>query len=141
MSNLSVFGLIMSGYSAYLNNIYMSGTIQQIENAALRIQAETDGDGFLDFGEDATWAFRVWKGYYEDVTEQVTRWTIERDSGDPVEDAAWANKTKVRNFNGTIVIAFKANDNDLATAVNVISTLFTVTAWIGTRSVQRQIIV
>lgn len=32
LSNLSVFGLSMTGYSAYLNNIYMSGVISQIEN-------------------------------------------------------------------------------------------------------------
>lgn len=29
LSNLSVFGINMTGYSAYLNNIYMSGVIQQ----------------------------------------------------------------------------------------------------------------
>ena len=29
LSNLSVFGIEMRGYSAYLNNIYMSGVIQQ----------------------------------------------------------------------------------------------------------------
>ena len=139
LSNLSVFGMDMTGYSCYLNNIYMSGTIQQIENAALRISSETDGDGFLDWGEDALWTFQVWKGYYEDVTEQVTRWSITRDSGDAAEDAAWLNKAKVRNFNGSITIAFKQNDNDLASMVSTVSTLFTVTAWIGTRSVQRQI--
>lgn len=31
LTNLSVFGLTMTGYSAYLNNIYMSGTIQQFD--------------------------------------------------------------------------------------------------------------
>ena len=31
LSNLSVFGLKMDGYSAYLKNIYMSGTIKQFE--------------------------------------------------------------------------------------------------------------
>ena len=142
LSNLDVFGLNMSGYSCYLNNIYMSGTIQQIENAALRISSETDGDGFLDWGEDSTWVFHVWKGgYLEDITDQVTRWSITRDSGYPAEDAAWLNKAKVRNFNGTITIAFKADDNDLASLSSTISTLFTVTAWVGTRSVQRQYLI
>lgn len=34
LTNLSVHGLSMSGYSAYLNNIYMSGTIQQQSDGA-----------------------------------------------------------------------------------------------------------
>ena len=32
LSNLSIFGLRMDGYSAYLNNIYMSGTIEQLRS-------------------------------------------------------------------------------------------------------------
>lgn len=34
LSNLAVFGLNMEGYSAYLNNIYMSGTIEQFDGIA-----------------------------------------------------------------------------------------------------------
>lgn len=139
LSNLSVFGLSMTGYSAYLRNIYMSGTIQQIEDAALRIEAENDGDGFLDFGEETTFTFHVWRGYYKDITDDVVRWSITRDSGDTAEDAAWANKSKVRNFNGSITLAFKSDDNDLASVSTALSTLFTITAWIGSSSVQRQI--
>ncbi len=53
LSNLAVFGLDMDGYSAYLNNIYMSGTIEQFVsytpnlmiNTQERIDADFDSSG------------------------------------------------------------------------------------------------
>jgi hypothetical protein len=79
---------------------------------------------------------RVWKGRYEDVTDQVTLWQIVRDSGDAAADAAWQNKTKVQEFAGSIVISFTAQDNDLSTVASVLSTLFTITAYINSQSAQ-----
>lgn len=136
LSNLNIFGLQMSGYSAYLNNIYMSGTIQQFEELPLRIEIDTNGDNFLAYGETMTVTCRVWKGMYEDVTDQVTLWQIVRDSGDAAADAAWQNKTKVQEFAGSIVISFTAQDNDLSTVASVLSTLFTITAYINSQSAQ-----
>ena len=135
LSNLNVFGLQMSGYSAYLNNIYMSGTIQQIEELPLRMEIDTNGDSFLAYGETMTVTCRVWKGY-EDKTEEVSLWRIVRDSGDAAADAAWLNKAKVQEFDGTIIISFTAQDNDLSTAPGVLSTLFTVTAYISSQAAQ-----
>ena len=40
----------MEGYSAYLNNIYMTGVIEQLENYPARIEIDTQGDNFLAFG-------------------------------------------------------------------------------------------
>jgi len=128
LSNLDVFGMQMSGYSAYLNNIYMSGTIEQFEQAPLRLDIDTNGDSFLAWGEQLHVSARLWKGYYEDLTEQVSSWSIVRDSGDAADDAAWLLKPKVQNFAGEIDIAFKQNDNDLGSNANIVSILFTITA-------------
>lgn len=36
LSNLNIFGLNMTGYSAYLNNIYMTGTIEQLQDGKIK---------------------------------------------------------------------------------------------------------
>ncbi len=127
LSNLNVFGLNMEGYSAYLNNIYMSGTIKQFEDLSIRLDVNTDGDPFIAWGETKHISCQVWRGY-EDVTSQITSWTIVRDSGDPASDAAWLLKDKVKNFSGEFDICFNADESDIATNENTISTLFTITA-------------
>ena len=142
LSNLSVLGLTgMTGYSAYLNNIYMSGVIEQIEDMDLRMEIDTDGDNFLAWGETLHLTCRVWRGgFFEEVTDDIVTWTITRDSGDAVEDAAWALKQKVQNFDGEIDICFNTTENDLGTGSNIVSTLFIVTAsLLGGESAQAEI--
>lgn len=141
LSNLSTYGLNMTGYSAYLHNIYMSGTIQQFDEADLRLEIEHDNDNFLAYGETIHLKCSVWKGYYEDVTSQVKSWSIKRDSGDATDDAAWLLKDKVKNFTGEIDIAFTANENDLGNQATSVSTLFTVTANLQGSSVETNIII
>ena len=122
LSNLSVFGMNMEGYSAYLNNIYMTGVIEQLENYPARIEIDTQGDNFLAFGETMDITCRVFKGW-SDITDTVTKWRITRDSGDTADDEAWAIKNK--NFAGNITLAYEdLGDN----AITSVSTLFTVTA-------------
>lgn len=130
LSNLSVLGMTgMTGYSAYLNNIYMSGTIEQIEDMDLRLEIDTNGDNFLAWGESLQLHCRVWRGgYFEEVTDEITSWSITRDSGDAADDAAWALKQKVQNFDGDIEICFNSTENDLGGGANTVSTLFTITA-------------
>ena len=129
LTNLSVLGFEgMSGYSAYLNNIYMSGTIQQLNELDLRMEIDTNGDNFLAYGEELEVTVRVWRGFYEDVTEDVQTWSITRDSGDAADDAAWALKEKVRNFDGSITLCYTAAENDLGGNANTVSTLFIIRA-------------
>jgi hypothetical protein len=128
LSNLSDYGLAMTGYGGYLHNIYMSGTIQQFEEAELRLEIDHEGDNFLAFGETLHLKCRLWKGYYEDITDQVVTWSIKRDSGDATDDAAWLLKDKVKNFSGEIDISFTAEENDLGTLATNVSTLFTIVA-------------
>ena len=125
LSNLSVFGLNMSGYSAYLNNIYMSGVIEQFELLPYRMEIDTEGCDTLAYGESLTATCSVWKGW-DDVTADVVSWSIVRDSGDALADAAWNLSSKAINFRGTIVIEHTANHSDLGTIG--VSTLFTMTA-------------
>lgn len=140
LSNLSVLGISgMSGYSAYLNNIYMSGTIEQIEDMDLRLEIDTNGDNFIAPGETLQVTCRVWRGgYFEEVTEDITAWTITRDSGDAVEDAAWNLSSKAQNFDGSVGLVLA----DLGTNPNTVSTLFLITAALGSGdSAQAEIII
>ncbi len=126
LSNLSVFGLKMTGYSAYLNNIYMSGTISQFENLPMTMEIDNSLDGFLAYGETCTLTCKITQGW-KDVTDKVTGWSITRDSGDSASDTSWRLKDKVKAFSGAIDISYNSEENDLGDAV---STLFTVTATI-----------
>ncbi len=130
LSNLSVFGMDMSGYSAYLNNIYMVGTIEQMNALFPRMEIDTGGESFLAFGETLTVKCSVYRGW-EDITDRVTNWTVTRDTGDPIEDAAWNLKSKAQQFNGEIEISFTTEENDLGSNSMVLSTLFTFKAEIA----------
>lgn len=127
LSNLKVHGLEMTGYSAYLNNIYMTGTIQQFENLEPEMKITDDMGGFLAFGESTTVTCKVMKGF-DDVTSEAETWTITRNSGDPTNDEAWNNSEKAKAFKGSILICLTAKVNDLGTNADCLSTLFTVTA-------------
>ena len=130
LSNLSAFGMDMAGYSAYLNNIYKTGRIEQMQALFPRMEIDTEGDTFLAYGETKKITCRVYRGW-EDVTDKVVKWTVTRDTGDAIEDASWALKPKVQNFNGTLEICFTPAENDLGSNSLVLSTLFTFVAEIS----------
>lgn len=139
LSNLNVFGMNMSGYSAYLNNIYFSGTVKQLADLAIRMEIENTFTEMLDYGESTVLKFRLMRGW-ENVTGLAARWTVARDSGDATNDQAWHTKKKVTAFEGMpdiktddadkwveFEIAFRDGDNDLS--MEQLSTLFTFTAY------------
>lgn len=141
LDNLKVYGLDMTGYSIYLENIYMSGTIKQIEKLAVRMEIENTFSETLDFGETAPLRIFLTRGF-DDFTEKAVKWSVTRDSGDATNDAAWQQKAKVVAFNNTPTIkttedgqrkyvgfdiAFKDGDNDLS--MEELSTLFTFKAY------------
>lgn len=84
---------------------------------------------WIDKGETNHVECSVIRGF-EDITDQVTSWNIVRDSGDAVNDAAWQNKDKVKNFDGTIDIAWTDDDNDIGDSN---SCIFTITAFWGNK--------
>lgn len=125
-SNLSVFGLNMADKSAYLRNIYMSGTIQQLVELPARMEISDDGDDYLAWGEEKNITCKVMKGF-DDITSTMVVWEITRDSGDAINDEAW--NLAHQNFNGSIILAYKQSQNDLgADTASNISTMFTIFA-------------
>lgn len=102
LSNLSVHGLNMTGYSAYLNNIYMSGTIQQFElQEPLRMELNSDIGWLIAPGEQMTVSANVFKGWV-DVSASAATWSWTRDSGNSMEDAAWNNAHASLTTSGVI---------------------------------------
>jgi len=59
LSNLVVNGLHMRGYSAYLNNIYMSGTIEQFENLSSYTENILPGTAGVIEGEYTEWGDHI----------------------------------------------------------------------------------
>lgn len=98
-----------------------------ILDATLNITQST-GE-WIDKGEINHVVCSVIRGF-EDITDQVTSWNIVRDSGDAVNDAAWQNKDKVKNFDGTIDIAWTDDDDDIGDSN---SCIFTITAFWGNK--------
>lgn len=79
LTNLVIEGTAMSGYSAYLNNVYFDGVIRQIEDSPLRLTYETYGDKYVGDGDDCLLRFTVIKGV-EDVTGECV-WEASADTG------------------------------------------------------------
>lgn len=98
-----------------------------ILDATLNITQST-GE-WIDKGETNHVVCSVIRGF-EDITAQVTSWNIVRDSGDAVNDAAWQNKDKVKNFDGTIDIAWTDEEDDIGDST---SCIFTITAFWGNK--------
>ena len=66
---------------------------------------------------------------------------ISRDSGVPIEDAAWLLKEKVRHFDGEIDIAFTSQENDLGETTTQQGTTFIITANIEEQSTRATIVI
>lgn len=98
-----------------------------ILDATLNITQST-GE-WIDKGDTNHVVCSVIRGF-EDITDQVTSWNIVRDSGDAVNDAAWQNKDKVKNFDGTIDIAWTDDEDDIGDSN---SCIFTITAFWGNK--------
>lgn len=98
-----------------------------ILDATLNITQST-GE-WIDKGETNHVVCSVIRGF-ENITDQVTSWNIVRDSGDAVNDAAWQNKDKVKNFDGTIDIAWTDEEDDIGDST---SCIFTITAFWGNK--------
>ena len=122
LSNLRVFGLQMEGYSAYLNNVYFHGTIQELPDAIndqiveligtgnIRCVIEsTHGNEFGGIGWQTTMHASVVMGIYGliDKTDEVTSWRWTRQSGsDPDSvnsDLLWDSEHQHHNSRDLIV--------------------------------------
>lgn len=125
LSNLSIFGLNMTGYSAYLNNIYMSGTIQQFINLGRKMHIDQSLGGYMAPGEVETVTVSVLDGYMQDHTEEYS-FMVERNTGDTAADDVWNAMPEHINCGSTFEISFE--DLHINPNHGGISTLFYVTA-------------
>ena len=125
LSNLSIFGLNMKGYSAYLNNIYMSGTIQQFVKLGRKMHIDQSLGGYMAPGEIETVTVSVLDGYMQDHTEEYS-FMVERNTGDTAADDVWNAMPEHINCGSTFEISFE--DLHINPNHGGISTLFYVTA-------------
>ena len=101
LSNLSVFGADMTGYSAYVDSLYFTGKIEQLEKIVqdtlgtgdLRMEIDSSAGNFIvDNKIDTTLTAKVLR-YFNNVTSDVTKWEWSRESGtdlvDIASDAIW----------------------------------------------------
>lgn len=125
LSNLKVFGLDMTGYSAYLNNIYMSGTIQQFTKLGRKMHIDQSLGGYMAPSEVETVTVSILDGYLQDHTQEYT-FMVERDTGDTAADAVWNAMPEHLNCGSSFSISFE--DLHINPSHGGISTLFHVTA-------------
>lgn len=69
LSNLTVDGMPMKGYSAYLDNVYFSGVIKQLQDAKLIMTLNAWGDPYVGETRDCVIVPRVMNGV-DDITSQ-----------------------------------------------------------------------
>lgn len=104
LDNLKIFGVDMTGYSAYIDSLYFTGKIEQLEKIVedtlgdgdLRMEiTSSDGNFIVDNKIDTTLTAKVLR-YFNNVTSDVTRWEWTRESGtslaDIASDAIWNDK-------------------------------------------------
>lgn len=128
LSNLSVFGLKMDGYSAYLKNIYMSGTIKQFEAIGRKMVIGQSLNGYMAPDETETVTVQIVDGYMQDHTNEYN-FKVERDTGDAASDAVWNAKPEHLNCGSVFNISF--DDLHINAEHGGISTMFYVTATNG----------
>ena len=105
LSNLKAFGIDMEGYSAYLKNIYLTGTIKQLSSDGV---TETPVPAFK--GE--------WKAgtYYpnDEVTYNGSTWLCiseKKTTQEPVEDATDWLETSAKGKDAVVVEIITSNGN------------------------------
>ena len=86
LSNLGVFGYNLQGYSAFLNNAYITGHIENIRDLRTYIHISGLEDSHIEVGGSrvvSMWLERDNHNYHD------AEWTITRESGLPDADAEW----------------------------------------------------
>ena len=95
-----------------------------------KLMIDLRGQDTLDWGETIDVVCSVVRGDSIVDTSIGWDWSVERDSGNKQEDAAWNATSKAQNFRGTINIAFTENENDLgAENKKTFGVVFTFKVW------------
>lgn len=109
LSGLTINGESMEGYSAYLSNVYMSGTIKQLEDLPLRVEVTWTGGESLSEGDTATATARLMKGF-TDVSAAVAGWKVTRESGDEPSDETWNAAHAYTETHGELSLTLSYSD-------------------------------
>lgn len=80
LDGFSLNGKHFSGYGTVMKNIYMYGSIEQFDNAPLRLEILSSRGEVVGIGSETQLTAKVYKGF-EDVTAKVKDWKITTDSG------------------------------------------------------------
>jgi hypothetical protein len=124
LEGFTLNGTEFQGVGDVLGNAYIYGRIEQFENAPLELQVSIDGNNTtIAEGETRTLTCKLIKGF-EDLTDTVASWSIERSTSVATSDETWAALAKVKNFNGSIELTY----SDISSDDDVSSALFTITA-------------
>ena len=86
LSNLGIFGYNPGGYSAFLNNVYVTGHIEEITDTRTYVHVAGLEDSRIEVGgsrEVKMWLERANRNYHD------AEWDITRESGLPEADAEW----------------------------------------------------
>lgn len=89
LSNLNVLGIDVTGYSAYLDNIYMRGHIEQVDVSGLHFELTLLNSGWVSSLMDEVVTFNVLDGMGRDGSGNFTGYKLVRESGDDADDAVW----------------------------------------------------
>ena len=90
LSNLSVFGMSMAGYSMYLNNVYFTGTVTQVKPDGTPVKTANDRGawqaGHYDYYDRVSHDGRIWLCVAEDGTDSEPAegnadWLLQVDKG------------------------------------------------------------
>ena len=123
-SNGEVYTKVFSGVGQVFGNAYIFGTLDTFERFGVSMSIDSSVGNTIAWGESTLLTCKVMRGF-EDITDTVKTWSITRNSGEQLEDEAWALKKKVKEFAGEIYISFNAEENDLGPNL---ATQFTITA-------------
>ena len=94
LNNLAVHGINMSGYSAYLNNIYMTGAVKQINAAGHEIQVVNDRGEYIpgelyDYYDRVSYRGSLWlcvaeNGTNTEPSKNEVSWLLQVEAGQSV---------------------------------------------------------
>lgn len=131
LSNLSLLGLDMQGYSAYLSNIYLSGHIEDVEVNGAHIDLQLLNGGWVDTQTAEVVTFTARDGLGRDITNQYTGFRLIRESGDAAADATW------NAAHASVISPVTLTRNDMGAYWHARRTLFTLESTGGVQAVQR----
>lgn len=124
LSNMSIHGYDMDGYSIFLNNIYLTGIYKQVN---------AQGDPVLTANERGKWISGQMYSYYDRVSHKGSLWLCVSESGTNTEpsegDASWLLEVK---SGSSVTAAGRWESSKVPYAMNSIVT-FADKVWISNK--------